>query len=236
MAAVLVVAACSNNMNVDKYASPQSLYDASMAEFNKGNCTKAMQGFTRVTLDLPPRDPKAVEARFMLAECHLKKGEYLEASRQFRRVSDETPTHELAPKALLRSGDAQLELWKRVELDDTYGENAMATYRELVTRYPESQAAQEGRKRIEELSDQFAKKEFKTGEFYMRLHAFDSAILYFKDLVANYPNSMYASRALIKLIRAYRKIGYTEEIRETCTHLRRFYPDAKGLDETCPGV
>lgn len=205
-----------------------------MEEFRQGNCGSAIRGFRRLTFDLPPRDPRGAESRFYMAECHFQEHEFLEASRQFRRVSDESPSHPLAPAALLRAGDAFAELWKRPELDPTYGESALATYRELLARYPESEVAADGRERIVELNDKFAKKDYKTGEYYMRVRAYDSAILYFRSVVANYPQSSYASRSLIKLVEAYQKIGYRQEINETCSHLRRFYPDAEGIDDVCP--
>ena len=45
-------------------------------------------------------------------------------------VSDETPNSPLAPLALERAGDVYADLWRRPELDPTYGQTALATYRE----------------------------------------------------------------------------------------------------------
>lgn len=230
----LLIVGCGNSFRVDDYASPEDLLDASREEFRRGNCGGAIQGLRGVLSQLSPGDLRAVQARFLLAECHFKHREYLEASRQFRRVSDEFPSHELAPRALLRSGDALARLWQSPQLDPTYGENALATYRELVTRYPSSEVAEVGRARSLALMEKFARKEFKTGEFYMRLRAYDSAIIYFKSVVANYAQSSYAPLALLRLVEAYRRISYEEERREICAYLWRFHPDAVGVQEACP--
>ena len=89
---------------------------------------------------------------------------------------------------------------------------------------------------MKRLENQFAEKTYKTGIFYLRRKAFDSAIIYFKDVIANYPNSARAPDALLRLVDCYRAIRYTQELDETCEHLRRFYPNAKGIDRSCPAV
>ena len=68
----------------------------------------------------------------------------------------------------------------------------------------------------------------------MRLKAFDSAILYLKDLIANYPKSAVAPDALVKLVQAYKTLGYREDVQETCDYIRRFHPKAPGAQEVCP--
>ena len=67
-----------------------------------------------------------------------------------------------------------------------------------------------------------------------RLGAFDSAIIYFKGVVAAYPRSSYASQAVMKLIEAYDKIGYVEEKKEMCQYLWQYYPDEQGAERACP--
>ena len=69
----------------------------------------------------------------------------------------------------------------------------------------------------------------------MRLKAYDSAILYLKDLVATYPRSAVAPDALIQLVQAYRTLGYKEDVEETCGYIRRFHAEAPGAGKACPG-
>lgn len=235
MAAFIAASAgCGGGFDPTVFPDPDSLFAVSLAAVEKGDCGKAKKGFRQLTFELPPRDPRVAEARFHLAECMLDDGERLEAAREFRRVADEFPQHRRAPEGLLRSGDANASLWKRAELDPTYGETALAVYREVVARYPDNAAANEAQARIAELNERFAEKTYKSGDFYLRLRAYDSAIIYFRDVVAKYPRSDFASKALIKLVQAYRKIGYSEERRETCEHLQQFYPGAPGLEDACP--
>jgi outer membrane protein assembly factor BamD len=89
---------------------------------------------------------------------------------------------------------------------------------------------------VRRLENQFAEKTYKNGMFYLRRKAYDSSIIYFKDVIATYPTAHRAPDALLRLVDSYRAIGYTQELQETCDHLRRFYPNATGLSHSCPAA
>jgi outer membrane protein assembly factor BamD len=126
------------------------------------------------------------------------------------------------------------DLWRRPELDPSYGQTALATYQELLNRYPGTTAAKRAQQRINDLQERFAYKEYKAALYYMRLKAYDSAILYLKDLVATYPRSAVAPDALLHLVQAYRTLGYKEDVQETCGYIRRFHSAAPGVGKACP--
>jgi outer membrane protein assembly factor BamD len=210
--------------------------EASKQQFRKGHFSDARTGFQRVTFEVPASDPLGGEARYYLAECNYAEGEFVDAAKNFRKVADDYSGHPLAPDALLRAGDAAFAQWNRVELDPTSGQEALASYQELTTRYPNSRAAERARLKLKGLANRFAEKEYRAGVFYFRLKAYDSAIIYFRAVAADYGDSEYAPQALIKLVESYRRIKYKEEIKETCAHLRQYYPRAAGLNQVCPAI
>ena len=211
-----------------------TLYRQAMQDYRRGDCGAARAAFARLEGALPASTAELADVRYYQAECDFADGLYLEAARQFRRVADEHGAHPLAADALLRAGDAQAALWKDPELDPEYGHAAASTYQELVARFPDSRAAGRARPKLLRLMNMFADKEYRAGLFYLRHKAYDSAILYFRSVVADYPQSQFAPRALIKLVDVYRILEYAEERRETCDHLRQYYPQADGLARTCP--
>jgi len=212
------------------------LWNDGIFEFRHGDWKHASESFGKVVQEFPPGDPRVPQAHFYLGEVQFARGENLDAVREFRRISDEAPNDPLAPEALLRAGDAYADLWKRPELDPTYGTTALAAYNELLSRYPGTPAAERGQKKIAALQDWFATKQYKAALYYLRFKAYDSAILYLKDLVATYPRASIAPQALIRLIGAYQKLGYKEDVQETCGYLRRFHASAPGVAEACPAA
>jgi outer membrane protein assembly factor BamD len=233
VAAVILTTACGGGFDVSQYPTPEALYEASMLRYQEGDCDAAEIGFQRLAFILPTRDPKRAEVRFYMAECLMTDKRFLEATREFRRVSDQFAQDSLAPLALLRTGEAYTRLWRRVELDATYGLSALTVFGDLLQRYPSSQAANEARTKIAELNEDFARKEYKAGLYYFRLKAYDSAIIYFKSVVANWPETPSAPESLLMLVESYNRIGYEEDMRLMCTQLQRFYSDVMPRAEAC---
>ena len=212
----------------------QALWQRAGGEYARGRWNKAATLYERVALEVPPGDTLATAAHFRLAECYFGQRSQLQAAREFRKVSDDAPTSRLAPEALLRAGDAYADLWRRPELDPTYGQTALATYQEVLSRYPDAPAAARARLRISELEEMFARKDFKTATYYYRLKAYDSAILYLKDIAASYPRATVTPQVLLTLVHAYQKVNYAEDVTETCSYIRRYHPATPGVDQACP--
>jgi outer membrane protein assembly factor BamD len=229
-------AGANNAASAAPQEQPGVELERAMRLFRRGDFRRAQVALLRLTFELGPSQPELAQVRYYLAECSFQMGDRVQAAMDFRRVADEFPTTQYAPMALLRAGDANLRLWHRPELDPTYGEAALAIYQELAGRYPESDAAARARPHVKRLEGQFADKAYKNGMFYLRRKAYDSAIIYFKDVIASYPNAQRAPDALLRLVESYRAIGYTQEVQETCEHLRRFYPGALRLDRSCPAT
>ncbi|HEY8257324.1 MAG TPA: outer membrane protein assembly factor BamD [Gemmatimonadales bacterium] len=211
-----------------------SLWKRAQQAIRTGKWADAVKHLERALLEFPPGDGRSAQAHFFLGEAHFAMGSQLTAAREFRKVSDETPNDPLAAEALLRAGDAYADLWRRPELDPSYGQTALATYQELLNRYPGGTPAKRAQERINDLQERFAVKEYKSALYYFRLKAYDSAILYLKDLVATYPRAAIAPAALVKLVQAYRTLGYKEDVQETCGYIKRFHPKATGVGEACP--
>jgi outer membrane protein assembly factor BamD len=242
---VVLLAACGGGRSARGPAPPPAPVSASSAMLNSlwqraeaavrhGKWGDAAKLLDRLLLEFPPGDSRIARAHFYLAEAYYAQGRHLEAAREFRKASDETPNDPVAPEALLRLGDVYSDLWRRPELDPTYGQTALATYQELLNRYPTAATAKRAQLRMDELNERFAYKAYKSALFYFRLKAYDSAILYLKDLVATYPKAAVVPEALVKLVQAYKTLGYREDVQETCGYIRRFHPRTPGAKEVCP--
>jgi outer membrane protein assembly factor BamD len=235
---LVLLAACQHAARVASRVEPASdpkqfLTDAHTA-FRRGNFARALVAFRQLQFELGPGDPLTAEAHYYTAECSFQTGDLATAALAFQKVAEDFPNSAFAALALLRDGDANMRLWRRSDVDASTGQTALATYRELLGRYPETDAAVRAQGRIRELNEKFAEKSYKIAMFYVRRRAYDSAIIYFKDIVANYPDTRLVPDALLRLVDTYRAIGYAEERKEACANLRRYYPRAAGLASRCP--
>jgi outer membrane protein assembly factor BamD len=232
MAAAL--AGCAKAFKPLNYANPESLFRASMLDFEKTHWSNAQLGFEHLATDLSARDPLLAPAYYYLGLSHERHKHYLLAAQAYERVVDGFPTDTFAPIALLAAGRNYQALWRKPTLDPEYGHKALSTLRSLLTSYPDSKETAEAKSRIAALEEQFAMKDYLTGVHYVRVRgAIDPAIIYFKDVVTAYPETKAARMAWLRLHELYTKIRWKDDAAETCTTMWQAYPNDAEVKAAC---
>lgn len=230
---VVAVAACHGGFKLNNYPTSDSLFQAAMREYGKRKWANAVAAFEKLTLDLPARDTLLPLAHYYLAKSHLERKEYLLAAQSFNRLAESFATDTLADDAKFEAARSYQRLWRAPQLDPQYGDLAMATYQELLALYPDSPLKEEAGRQINALNEMFATKDYDTGLHYFRRKAYDSAIIYFKDVVRLYPESHKARDAYLRLAESYEIIRYREDKTEVCTTLHERYPRDKDVLDVC---
>ena len=234
--ALLAAAACKPDFDLKKLTSNEALYKASLAEYNHHSWDNAVTGFEKLTTDLPARDTLLPRSYWYLASAHERMDEHLLAAQSYSRLVETFPEDSLADDAALEAARSYRRLWRKPELDPTYGETALASYNTLIGLYPNSPLVATAQKEIGELENWFAIKDYDAGNYYYRRKAYDSAILYFKDILTKYAATPKAYDAALRLVDSYKAIHYREDASELCTQLRQRFPRENRVRETCQGI
>jgi outer membrane protein assembly factor BamD len=225
--------ACKPAFDPKIYTDPAKLWAAAMAEYKAGRFDNAAKAFEKLTLDLPARDPRLPLSYFYLAQSQTKTNEYLLAAGTYNRLIDAFPQDTLADDAFYLSGRAYQHEWRAPELDATYGKSAQSAFEAVVTAYPDSPYAPLAQKELTKIDEWFAEKDYGTGYLYLKRKAFDSAIIYFKDVIRLHPKAKKTKDAYLRLLEAYRAIKYTEDARDLCDSMRTAYPNDRDVRESC---
>jgi outer membrane protein assembly factor BamD len=225
--------ACKPPFDPKIYTDPNKLYEVAMAEYKAGRFDNAAKAFEKLTLDLPARDPRLPLSYYYLAQSQTKNGEYLLAAGTYNRLIDAFPQDTLVDDAFYLSGRAYQHEWRAPELDATYGKSAQAAYEAIISAYPDSPYAPQAQKELDKLDEWFAEKDYGTGYLYLKRKAFDSAIIYFKDVIRLHPRAKKTRDAYLRLLEAYRAIRYTEDARDLCDAMRKAYPGDRQVREDC---
>jgi outer membrane protein assembly factor BamD len=225
--------ACKPPFNPKTYPSADKLYQAALGEYKARRYDNAAKAFEQLTLDLSARDPRLPLAYYYLAQSQSRNGEYLLAAGTYNRLIDAFPQDSLVDDAFYLSGLAYEREWRQPQLDPTYGKNAQTAFESLVGSFPDSQYAPLAKKELDKLDEWFAKKDYDTGYLYLKRKAFDSAIIYFKDVIRLHPNAKTTRDAYLRLHEAYRAIRYVEDARELCDVMRKTYPSDGEVSKTC---
>ncbi|MEO7217663.1 MAG: outer membrane protein assembly factor BamD [Gemmatimonadaceae bacterium] len=235
--ALVVMTACQHPFDPKVYESkPEVLYATSIKLFNTHKFDDAAKGFELLTHDLPARDSLLPLSYYYLGQSQEKNGDHLLAAQSLTRVSESFPDDTLAAIALLAGGRSYAKMWRKPELDPTYGKAAMNTFQTLIESYPDSRLVPEATKLLAKLDNMFAIKDLTVGEHYVRRGAYDSAIIYLKDVIKDHPAAPATRTAYLRLLEAYRDIKYTADASDLCTAALKAYPNDGEVRKQCGSV
>jgi outer membrane protein assembly factor BamD (BamD/ComL family) len=237
-ASLLAGVACHPAFQPRNYASSALLYKASIAEYKLKHWDNAVTGFERLTLDLSARDSLLPLSHWYLAHAHAMRNEHLLAATSYARLAESFGDDSLAPMALLYSGYEYAALWRRPDLDATYGDLAQVQFRQFDAIYPDNLLKRQADSASLAIDEKKAQKDFGIGMHYVLRHAYESSLIYFKDVVKNYPNAKTARDALMEMVTVYRRpeLKYLPEARETCVTLRTAYAGDAQVAALCPNA
>jgi outer membrane protein assembly factor BamD len=233
--ALLLGAACFQSFNIRRYTTSTELFTVGLEQFDKDNWENAIEAFEKLTFDLPARDTLLPRAQWYLGLARRENDERLMAAQAFIRIVDQFPEDTLADEALYYSGLSYREMWRRPSLDPQYGILAQGQFRLLQGLFPDSPYMELATAQLAELEEWMARKDFETGMHYVRRRAYDSGIIYLRDVVSNHPNTDYARRAMLELVKVYRLpvINYQDDAEEVCAALRAGFPTDEDVLREC---
>lgn len=225
--------ACQREFDPSLYPNTEDLFLVGIDQLEKRKWNNAAKAFDQLTRSLPVRDTLLPLAYYYLGQAQSKNGEHLLAATSYYRLAEVLPEDSLADEALYLSGVEYARMWKRPDLDPQYGQSALNTLGTLQSLYPDSEYLERADSLIWALENKFAEKDFKIGYSYYRRRAYDSAIIYFKDVLRKYPGTRDARNASLYLLESYRKIRYSADARELCDEMLEQYPTDREVLDKC---
>lgn len=236
LALLFAAVGCHPDFQLTKFSTNESLYRAAATEFAAGRWDNAVAAFEKLTSDLSARDTLLPRAYWYLARAHGERAEYVLAATSYSRLVESFPDDTLSDDAALAAARSYKRMWRKPALDPTYGETSLATYNTLLGLYPTSPLVADAKREVTELEEMFAQKNYISGMYYYRRKAYDSGVIYFKDILTKYPASITAKAAQLRLVDSYRAIRYKEDAADACATLRKTYPDDAEVRVTCEGI
>jgi outer membrane protein assembly factor BamD len=210
--------------------SADQLFDLGSQRFQEENWGKAAEVFERLVF-ADPGYPRIVEARMYMARAYYNKGEYITSVSEFTRILDRHPGHPLAPEASLGICKSYAAQSPHVQRDQTATVYAWNSCENTVTDFRNHPVADEARAIRDEMESKLAQKIFLAGDFYYRRKFYHSGIIYFNDLLRQYPRNEWASQALLRLFQSYAAMEWDTEAEEVRARILREFPDSEAARE-----
>ncbi len=184
-----------------------------MRLFEKHDYFEARTQFRIITLNAPG-SAIVDQAQFYLAECHFHMEEYIIAGEEYKKLIRLYPKSEYLDDAQFKVGLSYFKLSPKSDLDQKYTWQAIEEFQKFMEDYPESELKAEVEGYFQQVRNKLAKKDYDTGDLYRKLAYYESALVYFDDLLALFYDTKYAEPALFYKAEILYKLEKFDEARD----------------------
>ena len=227
----LLGAACSSAPPYSGW-TPEQLYEHAQRAFEDGDWGEARRAFERLVLQFPLFD-HAIDARYLMARSLYEDRDYIGAIAEFTRIVQVYPDHELAADAWMGLCRAYAAMSPHPQRDQGPTIQARINCNNVANDFEGTPIGDSAAAIRRSMEDKLAERAYGEGFHYFRHRILDSAELYFRNLLALYPNTDSAPRAMARLVEIYERWGWDDQREEMVARLLQTFPDspeARALD------
>ncbi len=199
---VLFIGCASNQPKEDDY-NGQLEYGKTLLE--KKKYLKAQTIFQSLVMKASHTDI-GDEVLFYLGESYFLNKEYLLAIAEYDRLSRRMGFSSFVEKARWRICESYVFESPKYYHDQSYTQHAIDKLQEFMEEYPDSEFRSDAHDTISDLRIKLATKVYETGILYMKLGAYDSAIVSFEELLNQYYDTPLVKDSHQKIIESYCKL------------------------------
>ena len=240
-AIVVALAACSASDPPDLTIGwpPDRLYAEAKDEITGANYTRAIELLEKLESRYP-FGRWAQQAQLEIAWVHYKDGERALALSAIDRFIRLHPEHSAMDYALYLKGlinfNEQQGFLARIgsqdlaERDLQAAREAFDTFKQLVTRYPESKYAPDAEARMSYLLNSMARGEMLIARYYMQRGAYVAAVNRAQSVVRQYQQAPAVEDALAILVNSYDALLMPEQRDDAKRVLDRNFPNSDAMD------
>lgn len=229
---VTLLGACASHKNKGPM-SEKEYYDAAQKSMRSGNWSTATENLEALESHYPV-GAYTEQAQLELIYAKLRHVDYSGASAAADRFIRLHPNHPQVDYAYYMRGLADYEadrdfFTRYLPVESAWRDlssvrDAFSGFRELVTRFPNSEYAPDARARMIFIRNQLAEAEIHVARFYARKKAYVSCVNRARWIVENYPGAPQVQDALALEIWAYEKLGLKDLAEQELALLKANYP------------
>jgi len=143
--------------------------------------------------------PKAPIAQYKLGLVLKSLLRYYEAEEAFNKVISSYPDSEWVAAAKFQIASCRQAVSRGASYDQGAAKEAQEKFEAFVKEHPEANLSAEAEKNIKKLKEEEAEASFNIGRFYEKQKAYESARIYYGDIISKSPDSSWAQKAQERL-------------------------------------
>ena len=198
---IVIIVSCAGNKPAEQL-SLEERYKRGQEFLENKKYYNAQQEFQIVVLS-GSHTEWGDDAQFYLAESYFKNKEYILAISEYERLTRKMKFSPFVENSRWRICEAYVAESPNYYHDQSNTEKALQKLQEFIEEYPESEFRDNANETVKKLRNKLAEKMDETALLYIKLHAYDSAIVAYEDLLGQYYDTDFADDAHVGIIRSY---------------------------------
>lgn len=164
---------------------------------------------------------------YFLGMSMLKSKSPSDAKIEFNRLLMDFSNSQFAEEALFRVGQASYLASNPSQRAQSTTRDAIRELSEFIDRYPGSVFADSATQYIKKCENKLVEREFMAARLYEKIDKYESAILYYRVVIADYPGSEFENVARLSLGHCLARVKRIDEARAV---LQELYEDDNAKD------
>ena len=206
-------------------------YEEGLKELKAGDVIYAAKKFNEAEI-LFPQSEYAPQSALMAAYSYYSQNYYGDAIAELIRFLRVYPNHKDIAYAEYLLGLCYYEQIVDEKKDLQSIVNAKKTFRNLISKYPESEFATDATFKIDLINEVLAGKEMFIGRYYFDKKKWISAINRFRIVVDNYETTIYVEEAIHRLVEIYYILGIETEAKKYANLLGYNYQSSQWYEKS----
>jgi len=168
----------------------------------------------------------ADSAQYFLGMSHYQLEEYIISAAEFSKLINNMPQSPLVPDAQYMLGMSYYQMSPRAALDQEYTKKALRAFQMYVEDHPRHYRRDEVDKKLLELREKLAEKEFLNADLYRKMYRLRSSLIYFDIVLERYYDTSWADDAMVGKALVLIELEEWEEARELLLIFKDKFPDS----------
>jgi outer membrane protein assembly factor BamD len=206
-------------------------YEEGLKELKSGDVIYAAKKFNEAEI-LFPQSEYAPKSALMAAYSYYSQNYYGDAIAELIRFLRVYPNHKDIAYAEYLLGLCYYEQIVDEKKDLQSIVNAKKTFRNLISKYPESEFATDATFKIDLINEVLAGKEMFIGRYYFDKKKWIPAINRFRIVVDNYETTIYVEEAIHRLVEIYYILGIETEAKKYANLLGYNYQSSQWYEKS----
>ena len=214
----IIISSCGISNPFDDNIPYKTRFDDGLAFFEEEKYVKASQQFN-IIVDRASHTDLGDDALFFLAESYFLNKDYDLALVEFEKLVSRMGFSPYIEKSRWRICETLMLLSPNFYHDQESSKKAIAQIQDFLDDFPNSEYSKDADKLINELRTRLAEKNMETGKLYVKLKAYDSAIVSYKIVVNEFYDTKFFNDANMEIIRCLALQKKSDEAKQYLTEL-----------------